>query len=82
MRLPRDARYFSVDISLEDVSNVIRLVREVCDRWDDPRAWREHLLNGACKLLEGNVGMMIADAGASETSFGRPTVISVVGVPP
>ncbi|HEY3393533.1 MAG TPA: helix-turn-helix transcriptional regulator [Lacipirellulaceae bacterium] len=71
-----------MDISLEDVSNVIRLVREVCDRWDDPRAWREHLLHGACNLLGGNVGTMVADAGPSKTSFGRPVVMSVVGLPP
>ena len=45
-----------MDISLQDVSCVVRLVREVCDRWDDPRAWREHLLQGACRLLKGNVG--------------------------
>jgi DNA-binding CsgD family transcriptional regulator len=73
---------FSMDISLEDVSNVIRLVREVCDRWDNPRAWREHLLLGACEMLGGNVGMMVADAGPSKTSFGRPIVMSVVGLPP
>jgi DNA-binding CsgD family transcriptional regulator len=71
-----------MEISREDVSDVIRLVREVCDRWDDPRAWREHLLNGACRLLNGNVGMIVADAGAGRTHFGRPTVISVVGLPP
>lgn len=71
-----------MEISREDVSSVIRLVREVCDRWDDPRAWREHLLNGACRLLAGNVGMMVADSGAGEKEFGRPIVMSVVGVPP
>ena len=71
-----------MDISLQDVSSVIRLVREVCDRWDDPRAWRERLLQGACELLGGNVGMMVADAGAGRTHFGRPAVICVVGLPP
>lgn len=70
-----------MEISLEDASDVIRLVREVCDRWDNPRAWREHLLSGACSLLDGKVGMMIADAGAGERAFGRPMVMSVVGVP-
>ena len=71
-----------MDITLEDVSNVIRLVREVCDRWDNPAAWREHLLSGACSLLDGHVGTMIADSGAGGTKFGRPIVMSMVGVPP
>ena len=71
-----------MDISLADVSKVVRLVREVSDRWDDPRVWREHLLRGACELLDGNVGIMIADSGAGETAFGRPIVISTVGLPP
>jgi DNA-binding CsgD family transcriptional regulator len=69
-------------ISREDVSNVIRLIREVCDLWDDPRAWREHLLRGACRMLGGHVGMIVADAGAGRTHFGRPTVVAVVGLPP
>jgi len=50
-----------MDLSLDDVSKVLRLVREVCDRWDDPQAWREYLLQGACALLNGNVGMMITE---------------------
>lgn len=70
-----------VDISPDDVSRVVRLVREVCDRWDDPAAWRRHLLQGACSLLEGNVGMMVADHSPGRETFGRPFVISVVGVP-
>jgi len=70
-----------VNSSSDDVSRVIRLVREVCDRWDDPTAWRRLLLQGACSLLDGNVGMMVADRSPSSTAFGRPFVISVVGVP-
>ena len=70
------------ELALGDVSAVVRLVREVCDRWDDPRAWREHLLHGACRLLDGNVGMMLADAAGGDGSFGRLAVTSVVGVPP
>jgi len=69
------------DVALEDISAVIRLVREVCDRWDDPPAWREHLLHGACRLLGGNVGMMVADAASREAWFGRPTAVALVGVP-
>jgi len=45
-------------ISVGELSIIIKLVREVSDRWDDPRAWREHLLQGACALLGGNVGTM------------------------
>jgi DNA-binding CsgD family transcriptional regulator len=68
-------------VTNEDVSGVIRLVREVCDRWDDPAAWREHLLRGACSLLDGHVGMMIADASPCQFAFGRPVIMAVVGVP-
>ena len=70
------------DLTLEDVSAVIRLVREVCDRWDDPRSWREHLLRGACGLLGGTVGIMVVDDEPGEDSFGRPSVISAVGIAP
>jgi DNA-binding CsgD family transcriptional regulator len=69
------------DLTLDDVSAVIRLVREVCDRWDDPAAWREHLLRGACRLLDGHVAMMLADGSGGEMRFGRVAVVSLVGVP-
>lgn len=71
----------SSDILLADISAVIRLVREVCDRWDDPRAWREHLLEGACRLLDGSVGMMIAEYDGHQERFGRLAATAVVGVP-
>ena len=69
------------DVTPADVSAVIRLVLEVCDRWDDPRAWRERLLRGACELLEGTAGMMVADAASPEERFVRPTAVAVIGVP-
>src|SRR5688572_9329929 len=69
------------ELSLDDVSAVIRLVREVCDRWDDPCGWRDHLLHGACALLNGNVGTMVADASSKDARFVRPTVVAIVGVP-
>lgn len=71
-----------MDVSLEDVSRVLRLVREVCDRWDDPKAWREHLLDGACWLLNANVGMMLTEHQGKRYHFGHLTVNSVVGVSP
>ena len=69
------------DLTLDDISAVIRLVREVCDRWDEPAAWREHLLHGACRLLKGSVGMMVADAASKDDRFIHPTAIAFVGVP-
>ena len=69
-------------MSIEDISNVIRLVREVCDRWDDPQAWREHLLHGACRLLHGSAGMMLTEYNGRQQQFGDIAVMSVVGVPP
>ena len=71
-----------MDVSLNDISRVIRLVQEVCDRWDDPRVWREYLLHGACALLGGNVGTMFAQYGPAEGAFGRVGVTAVVGLPP
>jgi len=70
-----------MDVSQDDVSSVIRLVREVCDRWDEPRAWREHLLQGACQLLGGNVGTMMADYRSQHGWFGELAITSVVGLP-
>src|SRR2546421_2094445 len=70
-----------MDVSLDDVSAVIRLVREVCDRWDDPSRWREHLLQGACALLKGNVGMMLTEHQGKMYHFGKLSVTSVVGLP-
>src|SRR5213075_2770159 len=70
-----------MDISLNDVSAVIRLVREVCDRWDDPAAWREHLLRGTCALMNDSVGMMLTEHHGKRYHFGRLSVTSVVGLP-
>lgn len=70
-----------MEATLEDVSGVIRLVREVCDLWDDPAAWRERLLQGACRLLDGNVGIMLADYQPQKGWFGSLGVSAVVGLP-
>ncbi|HEV8292498.1 MAG TPA: LuxR C-terminal-related transcriptional regulator [Tepidisphaeraceae bacterium] len=70
-----------MDLSLDDVSAVVRLVREVCDRWDDPSGWREHLLRGACALMNANVGMMLTEHHGKMYHFGRLSVTSVVGLP-
>jgi len=69
-----------MDVSQEDVSSVICLVREVGDRWDDPQAWRECLLRGACQLLGGNVGTMLADYRSQHGWFGDLAITSVVGL--
>jgi DNA-binding CsgD family transcriptional regulator len=71
-----------MEVSLDEVSRVIRLVREVCDRWDDPSAWRGHLLDGACQLLGGNVGMMLADYRSEPGWFGNLAVVAVTGLSP
>jgi DNA-binding CsgD family transcriptional regulator len=70
-----------MDVSLDEVSGVIRLVREVCDQWDDPIAWRQHLLHGACRLLNGHVGIMLTDHQSERGWFGSLAVTSVVGLP-
>ena len=70
-----------MDVSLSDISRVIRLVQEVCDRWDDPRVWREYLLQGACALLGGHAGMILGEYGGGDGRFGRLKPIAVVGLP-
>src|SRR5687767_8308819 len=71
------------ELSSGESSDVIRFVREVCDRWDDPAAWREHLLRRACALLGGHIGTMVAECGGAEQdgAFGRLAVIAALGVP-
>jgi DNA-binding CsgD family transcriptional regulator len=72
-----------MDVSLEDVSSVIRLVREVCELWDDPTVWREYLLKGACDLVNGHAGMMLEDDScAAPGYFGNLEVTAVVGLTP
>src|SRR5262245_53712319 len=71
-----------MDVSLDEVAAVIRLVREVCDLWDDPTAWRTHLLNGACQLIDGHVGIILEDdQSAAPGYFGKLSVTSLVGLP-
>ena len=70
-----------MDASPKEISNVIRLVREVCDRWDDPQAWREHLLHGACLLLDAHVGSIFDVEMRSATSNGRVRALANVGFP-
>ena len=70
------------DISNSDISAVIRLVREVCDRWDDPIAWRSRLLEGLCVLLNADAGMMLTEHGGKPRRFGTLPVTSVVGLSP
>ena len=70
-----------MDVSPNDISRVIRLVQEVCDRWDDPRVWREYFLQGACALLGGHAGMILADYGGTADCFGRLVPVAVVGLP-
>lgn len=70
-----------MDVSLNDISRVIRLVQEVAERWDDPRVWREYLLHGACAVLGGHAGMILAEYGGGNGCFGRFVPIAVVGLP-
>jgi DNA-binding CsgD family transcriptional regulator len=69
-----------VDVPTADISGIIALVREVCDRWDNPRAWREHLLQGVCELLEGHIGSMHT-VRILDGCYDVQTV-AVVGLPP
>jgi DNA-binding CsgD family transcriptional regulator len=72
--------HLAVELAAADISGIIQLVREVCDHWDDPRAWRRHLLLGACRLLDGHVGSMHA-VRVRENCHDVQTV-AVVGLPP
>jgi hypothetical protein len=69
-----------MDVSPQDISRVIRLVQEVCDRWDEPRVWREYLLHGACALLDGHRGTILANSAGEKGHFGRLAPVAVVGI--
>jgi DNA-binding CsgD family transcriptional regulator len=68
-----------MDVSMGDISRVYRLVQETTERWDDPRVWREYLLNGACALLGGRMATMLANCGGAPGYFGRFAPVGVVG---
>jgi DNA-binding CsgD family transcriptional regulator len=70
-----------MDVTMDEVAGVIRLVREVCDHWDDPTAWRTLLLNGACSLANAPSATMLADDNHSKDRFGKMSVIALVGLP-
>jgi hypothetical protein len=70
-----------METTMHEVSGVIRLVREVCDLWDDPQAWREHLLHGACSLVNAQSATMLADNNHAQDWFGEMAVIALVGLP-
>ena len=70
-----------MDVSPKDISDVIRLVLEVCDRWDNPQAWRGHLLRGTCQLLNAHVGSIFDVEMRSAHSNGRVRALANVGFP-
>jgi DNA-binding CsgD family transcriptional regulator len=70
-----------MDLSPQDISDVIRLVLEVCDRWDDPQTWREHLLRGSCRLLNAHVGSIFNVEMVSTNKNGRVRALANVGLP-
>jgi DNA-binding CsgD family transcriptional regulator len=70
-----------MDISPADISNVFRLMLGVCDRWDDPQAWREHLLRGTCQLLDAHVGSIFDVELPSAKRNGRVRALANVGLP-
>jgi DNA-binding CsgD family transcriptional regulator len=70
-----------MDLTRQDISNVFRLVLEVCDRWDDPQAWREHLLRRTCQLLDAHVGSIFDAEMVSTNKNGRVRALANVGLP-
>jgi DNA-binding CsgD family transcriptional regulator len=71
-----------MDVSTAEISGIIQLVREVCDRWDDPKMWREHLLRGACAILNGNVGTIFdVTEPAVPGKFGTVRPVAIFGLP-
>jgi DNA-binding CsgD family transcriptional regulator len=70
-----------MEIPLKEISIANRLVREVCDRWDDPQAWRDHLLSGICLLLDGHVGSIFDVELPGAATNGRVRALANVGLP-
>jgi DNA-binding CsgD family transcriptional regulator len=74
-------KMMSMELSNGDLQAVISLVREVCDRWDDPVAWRAHLLVGACRILDGHSAAITGQTLSDDGRFGEPVALAVVGLP-
>jgi DNA-binding CsgD family transcriptional regulator len=70
-----------MDVTIEEVTAVMRIVRNVADDWDDPAAWRKLLLQRTCELLNGHVGAIMADYNPEQGWFGSLVLTSVVGLP-
>ena len=70
-----------MEISPQKMSHMVRLVREVCDRWDDPQGWREHLLRGTCHMLDGHVGSIFDVEFPAAHANGRVRALANVGLP-
>ena len=68
-------------LTLDEVSSIVRIVREVCDLWSDPVLWREHLLREACRLLNGNVGTIIHLESPATGRLGSVRPLAVFGLP-
>ena len=70
-----------MQLSTSEISNILQLVREVCDRWDDPGAWRQHLLRGACALMNGNVASIFdVPPPAVPGKFGAVRPVAIFGL--
>jgi DNA-binding CsgD family transcriptional regulator len=68
----------SAQLTPDDVASVFRLTRNLLERWDDPAAWREDLLRGACGLLGGHVAVMFGETEPGRDGFGKVAVIATV----
>ncbi len=70
-----------MQISTQEISSIVQTVREVCDRWDDPMAWRQHLLHRARALVSGNVGAFFDAADSTPEHLTSLRPIAIVGMP-
>ena len=70
-----------MEVSVDAVSSVFRARARRSVNFGIIRVLARHLVRGACSLLNGHVGMMLADNDGEEGWFGNLAVISSVGLP-
>src|SRR4051794_15121897 len=69
-----------LQLTAGEIHQIMAIVRDVLDRWDDPAAWRQTLLSGACAMLNGTVGTITGQQVSASGHMGHSQGIAVHGL--
>lgn len=67
-------------LSIDDVRSVFHVVQGVLDRWQEPAAWRMHLLERVCELTASSIGMISGVTDLKPTGFRRFDRLAILGM--